>query len=148
MDAIGPTIIQVAWWTEHASQVSRYTASCNYDNAVTTEVGHMQSVSVLNFTDKSINSIRVSQLLPLMSYRCCLVEYNINNSFTAEVCQNTMTISNSGPPVFDSVGCPNNSHVGSIVSLFIMMLLALLCTLLLFLLVIKLGKHGEKITHW
>lgn len=109
----------------------------------------MQSVSVLNFTDKSINSVRVSGLLPLTSYRCCLVEYNINNSFTAEVCQNTMTISNSGPPVFDSVGCPStNSHVGSIVSLFVMMLLALLCTLLLFLLVIKLGKHGEKITHW
>ena len=156
MDAISPTAIQVVWWTEDASQVSRYSASCNnnYENGVVITVEHMQSVLVLNFTDKSINSVRVSQLLPLTSYRCCLVEYNINNSFTAEVCKNTMTIINSSPPdpVLDSVhGCPSTnstSHVGSIASLFVMMLLALLCTVLLFLLVIKLGKHGEKVTHW
>ena len=150
----------MAWWTEDASQISSYSASCSErlpieqsqnNTQLIAAVGHMQSVSVLKFTDKSINSVRVSQLMPLTSYRCCLIEYNINNSFTAEVCRNTITI-NSGPPVFDSLaeGCPNNSHniIGSIASLFVMMLLALLCTLLLFLLVIKLGKHGEKITHW
>ena len=156
MDTIGPTTILMAWWTEDASQISSYSASCSErlpieqsqnNTQLIVAVGHIQSVSVLKFTNKSINSVRVSQLLPLTSYRCCLIEYNINNSFTAEVCRNTITI-NSGPPVFDSEGCSNNSHIGSIASLFVMMLLGLLCTLLLFLLVIKLGKHGEKITHW
>ncbi len=157
MDALGPTMIRVAWWTEDASLVSRYSVLCSeslasklQNNTVVTDIEYMQSVTVLNFTNKSINSVRVSRLLPHTNYRCCLVQYNINNNFTAEVCRNAITLLqiNCGPPVSDSVGCPNNNHVGSIASLFVMLLLAFLCTLLLVLLVVKQARNGEKITHW
>ena len=159
MDATGSTIIRVAWWTGDKSQVSRYSVSCRkslenkQNDTVVTGVGHMQNVTALDFMDRSINSIQVGQLLPFTRYRCCLVEHYVNSTFTAEVCQHTITllpITQVNPPVSDSMDCPNNvnSRVGSTVSLFVMMLLALLCTLLLTLLVIKQGKDGQKITHW
>ena len=159
MDAIGSTTIRVAWWTGDKSQVSRYSVSCceslanKQNDTVVTDVGHIQNVTVLDFMDRSINSIRVGQLLPFTRYRCCLVEHYVNSTITAEVCQHTimlLPITRIAPPVSnsESVECPNNSHVGSTVSLFVMMLLGLFCTLLLTLLVIKQGKDGQKITHW
>ena len=153
MDAIGSTRIRVAWWTEDASQVSRYSVTCyesqTNEQHVVTGVGYIQNVTVLNFMDQSINSITVDQLMPSTRYRCCLVEYHVNNTFTAEICQHIITlIPTTRVNHLVSMDCSNNSHVGATVSLFVMMLLALLCTSLLALLVIKQGKDGEKITHW
>ena len=163
MDAVGSTAIRVAWWTEDGSQVSRYSVSCSeipaskQNTIMVTDVGRTWSVTILDFVDRSINSIQVSQLLPSTSYRCCLVEHYINNTFTTKVCQHIITLHallqvNCDPPVSDhdseSVDCPNSSHVGSTVSLFVMMLLALLCTFLLVLLFLKQGQDGKKITQW
>ena len=158
MDAIGSTAVRVAWWTEDGSWISRYSISCSENltskrnSTMATGVGHMQSAVVLDFKAKSINSVdlEVSQLLPFTNYSCCLIEHYINTTFNAEVCQHTTTLPqvNSDRPVCDSTDCPNDSHIGSTVSLFVMLLLAMLCILLLTLLVIKQGKDGEKITHW
>ena len=147
MDAIGSTRIRVAWWTEDASQVLRYSILC-YESQTT----NIQNVTVSNFMDQSVNSVTVGQLMPSTRYRCCLVEHHINNkscTFTAEVCQHAITgISTTQMNHGASMEHSNNGCVGAAVSLFVMMLLALVCTLLLTLLIIKQGKDGEKITHW
>ena len=154
MDAIGSTRIRVVWWTEDASQVSRYSVSC-YESLtnkqhVVTGVGYIQDVPVLSFMDQSINSVTVGHLMPSTRYKCCLVEHHVNNTFTAEVCQHIISLAPTSQinHLASTDSCCNNSHVGATVSLFMMMLLALLCTSLLMLLVIKQGKNGEKITHW
>ena len=153
MDAIGSTGIRVAWWTEDASQVLRYSVSCykSWTNKqrMLTGVGRIQNITVLNFMDQSINSVTVEQLMPSTRYQCCLVEHHVNNIHTVEVCQYEITLASTTQfNHLASKDCSHDSNIGAIVSLFVMMLLALVCTSLLTLLVIKQGKDGEKITHW
>ena len=150
VDATGSTTIQVAWWTEDALVVAWYTVSCHVFPAenLTNVASHTQNVTV--FTDQSINSAIVHQLIPTTRYRCCLAEHYVNNTLnsTAEVCKQAITLRPTTQVDGPAMQGSTNSPAGATVSLFVMMLLALLCTSLLLIVFMKQGRDREKIAGW
>ena len=162
IDAVRSYRIQIVWWTDDSSQVSNYSLSCHALSVLSehpadreqngiaetagSELEHGQIIlNVSNFKDHSINRVNVDGLVPRTRYRCCLYEHYVDHTFTADVaCQIKITT---------AVNCtalkPTDcSLLGVTVSLFVMLVIAMMCTLLLFKLFLKQGEYLRKIARW
>lgn len=133
--ASGTNNLQLMWWIDNKSMASRYTVSCSI-------VSNMNIVIKKNVTfvvEGTINMANIGQLLPSTRYNCCVIEYNVDGTFS-EVCKVAVT----------QVGEQTNSSFasGATISLFAMILIMLLCISVLLLIIRKQGEDGKRIVNW
>ena len=131
----------MAWWTSDATVVMRYTVSCS-----SLKANLKVEQSVEQFTDSAINFLSVDNLVPQTTYNCCIAEYGIDNSNSA-VCKTATTL-----PVAGDCQQGNSSSlnpvVGAAISLFVMLVITLLCTLALFMIAVRQSQNGRRIQKW
>jgi hypothetical protein len=102
---------------------------------------------VEQFTDNAINSLRVDDLAPQTAYNCCIAEYGIDNSYSA-VCKMAITPSIASDCQRENSSSSLNPVVGAAISLFVMLLITLLCTSVLFVIAVRQRQDGKKIGNW
>ena len=114
------------------------------------EVSTMYSVSCASLSDtnsheenltrliyNAINIVTFSQLLPSSKYSCCVTELGSVYGSSTKVCKEAKT--------FPKVVC---STPATTISLFMVLVVVLLCTLVLVAVIVKQGKNGRRIVAW
>lgn len=142
--ARGVNSLHVAWWISDATMVMRYTVLCS---ALRDRANVQVERIVEQFTDNAINSLSVDDLAPWTTYNCCIAEYGIDNSYSA-VCKTAITSSVAGDCQQGNSSSSLNPVVGAAISLFVMLLITLLCTSVLFMIAVRQWQDGKKIEKW
>ena len=143
--ATGANSLHVAWWSGDASVVARYSILCStlYTASSKTAIDQHR---VTEFTDGAINSLNMDNLVPLTTYNCCVAEYSVDNG-CHEVCK-TATTSSPADDCQQGNTQSLSPIVGAAISLFVMLLITLLCTSILCMVVVKQRKDGKNIRIW
>ena len=139
---MGANSLHVAWKTGNATLVLNYTISCS---ALKANLKVEQCVE--QFSDNAINSLSVDDLAPQTAYNCCIAEYSINGN-RSTVCKTAKTLSVASDCQQGNSSSSLNPVVGAAISLFAMLLITLLCTSVLFVVIMKQRKDGKTIETW
>lgn len=142
----GVNSLHVAWWISESTVVMRYTVSCS----ALRDRANVQIEQIMKqFTDNAINSLSVNDLAPQTTYNCCIAEYGIDNSYSA-VCKTATTSSIASDCQQGNSGSSSslNPVVGAAISLFVMLLITLLCTSVLFMIAMRQWQDRKKIKIW
>lgn len=131
----------MAWLASDATVVMRYSVSCS---ALKANLKVEQSVE--QFTDSAINSLSMDNLILQTTYNCCIAEYGIDNSYSA-VCKMATTLSVASD-CQQGNSSSLNPVVGATISLFVMLLITLLCTSVLFMIAVRQRQDGRRIEKW
>ena len=142
--ARGVNSLHVAWWTSDATVVTRYSVLCS---ALRDRTNLKVERSVEQFTDSAINSLSVDDLAPQTTYNCCVSEYGIDNSYST-VCKMATTLSIANDCQQGNGSTSLSPAIGAAISLFLMLLITLLCTSILFMIAVRQRQDGNRIEKW
>ena len=141
----GVNSLHVTWWISETTVVMRYTILCS---ALRDRANVQIEQTVKQFTDNAINSLSVNDLAPQTTYNCCVIaEYGIDNSYSACKKATTSSIA-SDCQQGNSSSSSLNPIVGAAISLFVMLLITLLCTSVLFMIAMRQWQDRKKIKIW
>lgn len=142
--ATGVNSLLVAWWSSKATLVMRYSVFCSSLHAQVQTNKAEAEQNVEQFNDSAINSLSVNNRVPRTTYNCCVAEYSIDNSYSI-VCKMATTLSAAS----QQGNMTNvNRTVGAAISLFVMLLITLLCTSILSLVAMRQRQDGKRIQKW
>ena len=136
----------MAWWSSDATMVVRYSVLCSPLHAQVQINKTEDERRVEQFIDGAISSQSVNNLVPQTTYNCCVVEYNIDNRYSA-ACRLAATLSAASDCQQGNTGSLNRT-VGAAISLFVMLLITLLCTSILSVVAMRQRQDGKRIEKW
>lgn len=137
--ASGSNNLQVALWIEHnVSTALRYMVSCSTVSNTGSNAAVKKNVMIIEGT---INTANIGQLLPSTKYNCCVIESNVDSTFSEVICMEAVTLTQ----VCEQTNIPSAATI----SLTAMLLMTLPCASVLLFIIKKQRKDRKRmIINW